>query len=221
MENEVLMTDKDYSHVMLIADRSGSMQGIAAEANAAIKQFMEDQAKEPGRITVDVIVFDDKIDVLAEHTDPSKVSGEVIEPRGLTAMNDAIGFGIKRLGRKLSLMKEDDRPGLVVVVIVTDGMENASKEFGPHQIREMVREQTEKWQWQFVFLAANIDTFGTAQNLGFDPMNSAGYVASASGVANSYSSLSTNMSRGRKMSAAGETADLAFSEEDREEAMGA
>lgn len=213
------MTDPTFTHIMLIADRSGSMHGIAGDMNGAILGFMEDQAKEDGTCTVDVITFDDKIDVLYENQAPDKVLGDVIQPRGSTALLDAIGFGITRLGRKLSVLPEEKRPGLVIVAVVTDGYENASKEYTYDQIKAMVEEQTNTWKWEFVYLAANVDAFGTGAAMGFAPGSTMGYAAASAGVGNTYGSLSKNASVSRGRVAKGQSANLTFSDEDRDAAM--
>lgn len=206
------MTDPNYTHLMLIADRSGSMQGVHTDVNGAIKKMMEEQAALEGKILVDVIVFDSTIDVVHESVDPTAVSGDVIEPRGSTALNDAIGMGITRLGRKLSIMAEDARPSNVVVVIATDGMENASREYSTDQVKALVTEQTEKWGWTFIYLAANVDAFGTGGGYGFNAATTMSMAGSGAGMSNGYWSASASVTRTRS----GLSAD--FTDEEREAA---
>ncbi len=90
-----------------------------------------------------------------------------MEPLGGTALNDAIGHMIVRLGNKFKTMPEDKRPAHVIVVIATDGAENSSREYTHAAVKQMVEEQTEKWQWTFVYLAANVDAFATGGAYGF------------------------------------------------------
>ncbi len=187
----------NYTHLVLVADRSGSMNGIHTDINGAIRKMMEDQAKEPGDITVDVIVFDDKIDVVYESVDPLDVSDEVIVPRGWTALNDALGMAIARTGRKISAMTEENRPSKVIVVVATDGMENASHEYSHEQIKAMVEEQTSKWNWTFMYMAANVDAFATGKAYGFAPGQTISFAASGAGGQSVYAATSSNITRTR------------------------
>lgn len=213
MESEILMKD-NYTHICLVVDRSGSMMTIYKDMNGAIVQLMREQAEANiGDITVDVITFDSDIDVVHENVDPLDVGENVIVPRGSTALNDAIGFAINRLGNKFRIMSERSRPDKVIVVVVTDGGENASKEYSQAQVKAMVEEQASKWNWTFMYLAANVDAFGTGAGYGFDATNTMGYVATASATHGSYSGLSANIARTRSGLASG------FTDEEREAAM--
>ena len=87
-------------------------------------------------------------------------------PRGNTALLDAVGRAIVETGERLSKMNEADRPALVVVVIITDGQENASKEFSRTKIKEMISHQQSAYKWQFTYLGANQDAFAEAGSLG-------------------------------------------------------
>jgi uncharacterized protein YegL len=214
MESEILMKD-NYTHICLVVDRSGSMMTIYKDMNGAILQLMQEQVDaQIGDITVDVITFDSDIEVVYESVNPADVIGNVIVPRGSTALNDAIGFAINRLGNKFKIMSEQSRPDKVIVVIVTDGGENASKEYSQAQVKAMVEEQTTKWNWTFMYLAANVDAFGTGAGYGFDATNTMGYVATASGTHGSYSGLSSNITRTRS------GLDSGFTDEEREVANG-
>ena len=162
------MTDPNFTHLALLVDRSGSMAPIASDMNGAISTMLAEHAKAPGKILVDVTTFDDEIEFPYRDVHPNDIAGDVLVPRGLTALNDALGRTIVSLGERLSALNENDRPGHVIFVIVTDGAENASKEFTTDQVSAMVTEQREKYNWEFLFLAANIDAFSTGATYGFD-----------------------------------------------------
>ena len=157
------MTNQDYTHLALIVDRSGSMQTIASDVNGAIKKLLEEQAQEPGTIKVDVATFDSIVEFVCTDVAPADVPEDLVNPRGMTALNDAIGQMINRLGNKFKTTPEDKRPAHVIVVIATDGLENSSREYTAQQVKEMVKEQTEKWQWTFIYLAANVDARPASQ----------------------------------------------------------
>ena len=196
-----------YTHMMLIVDRSGSMFNIRDDMNGAIVQLMENQAEEPGTLLVDVITFDTNIDIVHDNVPPLDVKHDVIEPRGNTALNDAIGVGVTRLGNKIRLMAEDDRPEHVIVVVVTDGMENSSKDWTHAQVKALVDEQTDRWKWTFMYLAANVDAFATGAGYGFAKGQTITFASSGESVSNVYAGLHANASRARRGDESGFTQD--------------
>ena len=197
----------DYTHICLIVDRSGSMFNIVDDMNGAIVQLMQDQAKEPGTCLVDVVTFDTEVDVVYDSADPLEVNDQVIKPRGNTALNDAIGIGVTRLGDKLRLMPEEERPATVIVVVVTDGMENSSMDWTHAQVRKLVERQTNTYNWTFMYLAANVDAFATGKGYGFAKGQTIAFAASADSVQSVYSGLSANATRARRGDTAGFTQD--------------
>lgn len=160
------MTDKDYTHIKVVVDRSGSMFSCRHDMTGALDAYFEDQAKESGKCLVDYSQFDSEYESVFEDKEISKAKA-VLNPRGATALNDAIGKATVSFGDKLAGMKEDERPATVIVVIVTDGGENASTEYTKESVKALVTEQQDKYNWQFVFLGANIDAFSVGGNFGF------------------------------------------------------
>lgn len=149
------MTNPNATHITLIADRTGSMQSVQSDAEGAINALLEDQRKLPDKCSLLLVDFDDM--------EPFRTvfDGEIqnsvdykLTPRGNTPLYDAIGKGIVTTGERLAALAEDDRPGKVIFVVQTDGQENASREFTLDRVNAMIDEQTEKWQWTFVFLAS-------------------------------------------------------------------
>jgi hypothetical protein len=207
------MTNPNLTHLALICDRSGSMHSIAGDMNGAIHTLLEDQAKGVGDIKVDVWTFDTKIDHPYADANPGDIKEDLILPRGSTALNDATGLAITKLGERFAALPEEERPGKVIVVIVTDGYENASHEWTHEQIKALVEKQTSEYGWEFVYLAANVDAFATGASYGYVGDNSMEYVASAAGVANAMRSASNYITNSRSGIVAG------FSDEDRAEAM--
>src|SRR3954470_4946345 len=160
------MTDKDYSALLLIIDRSGSMSSIRDEMVGSLTTLMREQAQQPGMLTVDVVTFDDRIETTHVQADPATLEVR-LEPRGMTALLDAIGIGVSEFGARLAAMPEHARPGTVVVVVATDGLENASHEWRPEVIKALLDQQREQYGWDFVFLGANQDAVTTGGELGF------------------------------------------------------
>ena len=156
---------------MLVVDRSGSMITTAERMTEAMNEFLEAQAALEGKCLVDYAQFDTKYEVL--YADRPVAEAEAfIHPRGATALLDAIGKATNDLGRKLRNLPEAHRPGKVLVVVVTDGYENASREFTPEAVRALVRQQEDTYQWEYLFLGANIDAVAVGNMYGFKKDNS-------------------------------------------------
>lgn len=206
------MTDQEYTHICMVVDRSGSMSTIASDMEGGIKTLLADQAKEPGYCLVDIVTFDTEVEFPFIDCRPDDVKGEIIRPRSSTALNDAVGMSIVRLGEKFARMAEEDRPAHVIFVVVTDGMENASREYTKEQVKALVEMQTEQYGWHFLYLAANVDAFATGADYGFAPSSTMPYNATAKGSKMSMASAS------RSMSATRSGLDADFTEEERKEA---
>lgn len=214
------MTDSNYTHVLFILDRSGSMDSIVNDANGGVETLLKEQAEQPGKIAVDVVTFDTLLDWPYENVHPSKVKGPLIVPRGGTALNDAIGVGVVKLGEYLAALPEEKRPGAVIVVIVTDGEENSSREYTHAMVKELVTKQTNEFGWNFVYLAANVDAFATGAGYGISKGSTMNFAPSAAGVTNSYAATSRNISGLRTSMSAGITGQtITFDDTDRDEAM--
>lgn len=181
------MTDKNYTHLLIISDRSGSMGApvyktaygvpswtsnsidfstVASNMEHALGSLFEEQALIEGKCLVDFVEFDNDSNIVYEDREISKATASII-PRGTTALYDAIGKAVTNLGIKLAALPEVHRPGHVIVAIVTDGYENASKEWTTKsRIKELIEHQTNKYGWVFTFLGANMDAVSEAQDYG-------------------------------------------------------
>lgn len=206
------MTNPDYTRISLIVDRSGSMDSIREDMDGAIKTYLEEQAKFPGKLEVDVTVFDSIVDTLYSGVKPNKVKFPLIVPRGLTALHDAIGITATKLGTELAALPEKERPGTVLVVVVTDGGENASQEY-KGAIAPIIKKQESEFNWKFIFLGANQDAVATAADLGIAKGSAITYNASAAGVSSVSASLSSYSTATRS------GLGYNFSDEEREDAL--
>lgn len=203
------MTDPNYTALLLIVDRSGSMQSIRDEMVGALTALLDDQAAEPGMLTVDVVIFDHEI--LRTHTlvSPAAVDIDLV-PRGSTALHDALGIAVTDFGATLAALPEHARPSTVQVVVVTDGHENASQEWTADAVRQLVRRQIEIYSWDFVYLGANQDAVLTARHLGFDDDSALTYAPAAGAI----DKLSVSTSRYLKDARRG--AKKGFSDDERD-----
>lgn len=161
------MTDSTYTAIQVVIDRSGSMYDIQSDAEGGLRSYIKDQRDEPGKATIRLVQFDDVYDVVYPSTDIQSAPDYTLSPRGSTALNDAIARTIIEFGDELAALPEDQRPGTVIFVIITDGMENSSKEFSTQAVKALVTAQQHQWNWNFVFLAANQDAVLTGSQYGF------------------------------------------------------
>lgn len=196
------MTDPNYTHVSVLIDESGSMSRLADDTIGGFNHFLQEQKALPGKMTLQVAKFSTQVRQLFSMQDVRTVSGldsETYSPAGNTALLDAVGGEIKRLGAALSALPDVQRPGKVLVLIITDGQENASREFTQKQISEMIKHQEDVYKWNFLYLGANVDAFTEAGNIGVRGSNAINYSASSRGVRDAYvaTSASFNSIRSR------------------------
>ena len=213
----------DYCHISIVIDRSGSMNSIASDTVGGLVNFVEEQKKVPGKATFSLMQFDDKFDNVYDFSDINNVdilSQYNFQPRGMTALYDAIGKSIVEVGESLSDMDENDRPSKVIFVIITDGAENSSREYSLSQVRKMIEEQTNKYSWEFVFLGANIDAEVVGTSFGMKAGNTITYAANAKGVDAAYSSVTSNLTAFRSSASLGSSYTF-FSQSDRDKQVDA
>ncbi len=182
---------KDYSHLVGILDRSGSVDEVINDMRRGYNTYLDKQAELAGKCTVTTVVFDDEITFIDDFVDihsATRLNTVNYFARGSTSLLDAIGKTINTVGGKLAALPEWERPEFVVVYVNTDGFENDSREFNKKQIAEMVKEQQEKYTWKFLFLGANIDSFTEATSLGI--AHSANYAQTSSGIMGMSNNLS-------------------------------
>lgn len=202
------MTNPDYTHILAIVDRSGSMFSCEADMRGGLDAFFKSQAELPGTCLVDYVQFDTVHEKVFEDR-PVSLAKAVLQPRGGTALLDAIGKSVTELGEKLAATAEDDRPGKVLVVIVTDGYENSSVDWSYDSVKAVVEKQTNEFAWDFVFLGANIDAVKVGGMFGVQADKSITFNTNKTGE--TMTSLSTYATTYRTAGAAA----AAFTDEDR------
>jgi len=161
---------KNHTDIICIIDRSGSMEPIRQDAIGGFNAFLKSQREIGiGTATLSLILFDHEYQKLLNNVpidDAYELTNTNYVPRGQTALLDAIGRAIDDAGDRYRNMNECDRPEKVLVCILTDGQENASREYRRERVKEMIEHQQSKYNWAFVFLAANQDAFAAADNYG-------------------------------------------------------
>jgi len=205
----------DLTDITLVIDRSGSMQSIRDDAQGGINAFIAGQSKTPGDVLVTLVQFDTEYEFLHRGVPVRDVPPYALEPRGGTALLDAVGRAINETGARLAKLPEPERPGLVIFVVMTDGQENSSREFTKAQIRKMIQHQQSVFNWQFTFLGANQDAFAEAGEIGIAAGGTADF--SASKVAGAWSATLAKVSRMRQARSDGDTVDNSFTQEERDD----
>lgn len=187
---------KDYCHILTIIDRSGSMGMLRQEVIGGFNNFLAEQKVVEGSATMTLVQFDDCYEVNYDFVniqDVPDLNEKTYVPRGMTAMLDAIGKAVTSTGVTLSKMKEEDRPERIVVLIQTDGQENASCEYTQEEIKEIITEQENTYSWEFVFLGANIDAVSVGGNIGIPVSKSMKNANNADGMKAAFASVSFNL----------------------------
>ncbi len=195
------------TELVFILDRSGSMCGLVSDTIGGFNSLIAKQKKEEGRAYVTTVLFDTRFQRLHDRVDLNSVEPMTEKdyvPGGCTALLDAIGEAIRHIAGIHRYARKEDLPAHTVFVISTDGMENASHRFSGERVREMIRHEQEKYGWEFIFLAANIDAAETAQRYGIDRGNAVDYRPDAQGTDAMFGSVSAaigQVRRGRNLQA--------------------
>jgi hypothetical protein len=186
---------ESYTHITVILDRTGSMECIRDDIIGGFNAFLEEQQKLPWKATMTLVQFDsqDPYEALCRFAPVAEVprlSRQVYVPRAQTPLLDAIGRGINDLDACLQAIPAGLRPDKIVVAIITDGQENASREFSRRQIERMIGEKTKQCGWQFAFLSSDLQAIEDARACGIAPDASLAYAHDGDGVKYSMSRLS-------------------------------
>lgn len=175
------------THISVILDRTGSMEDIREETIRGFNSFLKEQQGVPGLATMTLVQFDseDPYEVLHRAVPIGEVAGltaETYVPRASTPLLDAMGRGILDLDGCLKKMRAKERPGKVLFVVVTDGLENASREFTAKKVRALVNARTRRAKWQFVFMGTELGSITEAVDWGVQPQATMCFDRSADGA---------------------------------------
>lgn len=194
----------DYIHITMVIDKSGSMYQSRQDVVGGVQKIIDEQkSNKNGKCTISLYTFNDKVNEVFVGKDVNDVEDFKYSPDGMTAMNDGLGVAIDNTGKWLAAMNEEDRPSKVMVAVFTDGMENHSREYTLKQVQDKIKEQTEKYSWEFVYLGTDITTTKAADDLGFKFKT----YSSRKKLGNNYDIINTVTSCYRSMAATGATMD--------------
>ena len=160
------MTRSDLTHIYFLLDRSGSMQSIKSDIEGGFAAFVEEQQRATGECRASLAQFDDVYELVYADRPIADVPPLDLQPRNMTALHDAMGRFVTEAGQKLAALPEDQRPGTVIVAIMTDGLENASREWTHARVKELIEKQTRDYSWQFLYLGADQDAIEVGMSIG-------------------------------------------------------
>lgn len=195
---------KDLTELVFILDKSGSMAGLESDTIGGYNAMLDKQKQEAGECRLTTVLFDHRYKLLHDRIDLQAVcpiSQREYYVGGSTALLDAIGHTIHKIGSAQKHTAEDYRAEKVVVVIITDGEENASREYTAERARQMIEHQKSRYGWEFIFLGANIDAVETARHFGIDADRAQNFYADSAGVALNFHMVSETLSTYRQGSA--------------------
>ena len=215
------MSKEKYTHIAVVMDRSGSMQSIAHDMSGGLTTFIAEQKKVDGEATITLVRFDDRYERKVDWADIKSVSSFELQPRGGTALLDAMGKTMEFVREHIQNMPEADRPSRCVFVFITDGEENQSHEYTREQVFQMIsqlRDDNDRLgtQFEFTFLGANQDAIQAGSSMGVRAGSSLNYVATAAGASGAFDSLTETMTNYRTL----QSASFSYSDDQRSRSMG-
>ena len=181
--------EKQLVEIVFIIDKSGSMQGLEKDTIGGFNSFIENEKKKGITSLVTTILFDTNNSFLHQRESLEKVNPMTendYRAFGCTALLDAMGLAINYIKEAQEKDDVDNKPTKTVFVITTDGLENSSREYSYKQIKNLVNKTQKELDYEYIFLAANIDSFGEAERIGIDNKHTAQYECNSDGIVNHY-----------------------------------
>ena len=200
---------EDLTELVFILDRSGSMSGLEEDTIGGFNSVIEKQKRQSGKCLVTTVLFDSRVQTLHDRVELQQLRPMTREDYcvgGCTALLDALGGTIRHIANIHRYARPEDVPARTSFVIMTDGLENASRVFGSEEVKRMIRHEKEKYGWEFLFLAANIDAVETAERMGIQRDRAVNYHPDEKGIRMAYDAVDKVVSA-RRASAAPLSAD--------------
>ena len=195
---------KNLTELVFILDKSGSMSGLEKDTIGGFNSLLDQQRKVDGECVITTVLFDNRYELLHDRIDiraVQPITGKEYFVGGSTALLDAIGKTIHKIGTVQKNTTEEYRAEKVMFVIITDGEENASRHYSSAQIRQMIQHQKERYGWEFIFLGANIDAVETAGRFGIDADRAVDYVPDGEGTELNFRMMSETVATFRECGA--------------------
>jgi hypothetical protein len=190
------MTDKSYRHIIFVIDRSGSMAAIRDGMQSGFLEYLREQQVVPLRTTASLWQFDSVVESVCSFESLSTLEPYRLIPRHMTALYDAVGVAVTTEGELLEKLPEAERPGTVLVLILSDGLENYSHEYTGPQVRAMLERQQAEYGWEIVYLGTNQDAFKESAKLGVHVNSTLSYDNTSTGTQQAFAATSSMSTRG-------------------------
>lgn len=190
-KNKAEASGQKLTELVFVLDRSGSMSGLETDTIGGYNNLLKEQKESGYRVNVTTVLFDNQYELLHNNLDIQTINpltAKDYSARGSTALLDAMGRTItdKRTAIDLAASKPDK----VLFVVITDGLENASREFTLGKVKDLIEAQKKASGWEFLFLGANIDAVATAKAYGIDENHAVRYECDSRGLKTSYRAVS-------------------------------
>lgn len=160
------MSNQNLTLIAFLLDRSGSMQSIKSDVVGGFDAFLAEQRAGDGDCRVTLAQFDNEYEVVYHAMPVGDVPPLELNPRSSTALLDSMGKLITDTAAEIAALAEDDKPGSVIIAIMTDGLENASHEWTRPAIKSLVEQQTNEFGWEFLYMGADQDAVEVGKDLG-------------------------------------------------------
>ncbi|MGI6316837.1 MAG: vWA domain-containing protein [Christensenellales bacterium] len=192
---------KGLTELVFILDKSGSMSGLEADTIGGYNSLLVKQKAIAGECCVTTVLFDNSYELLHDRIDlraVTPITEKDYQVGGSTALLDAIGRTIHKIGSAQKNTAEDYRAEKIMFVIITDGEENSSREYTAEKVKALIALQKEEHSWEFLFLGANIDAVQTAGSFGIAPDRAVDYLADSRGTALSFKAVTSAVAKFRE-----------------------
>ena len=187
--------------IICILDRSGSMHDLAEDTIGGYNSFLEKQKQTPGKVEVTTVIFDDRYEKIVDAVDLQKVpelTSAEYYARGNTALLDAVGRTIRETLGKMEKDGICPAKRRVLIMIMTDGLENASTEYSKAQVKALIEATTKEYKWNYTFTGANIDSASEAGGIGINTRHAKNFDANRAGVTGAFSRMSEDAAEVRE-----------------------
>ena len=191
----------DVTELVFILDSSGSMESLTGDTIGGFNSILKEQSEKEGEVLVTTILFSGRSRMIHDRLpirDVPAMTESDYRAAGCTALLDAMGDAIRHIVNIHRYARPEDVPGETLFVITTDGMENASRRYSSEQIKRMVKHEEEKYGWEFLFLAANIDAVESAEQIGVDAYHAVNYLSDGCGTEAMYRTVNNAVSAKRR-----------------------
>lgn len=177
------------TEILVLVDRSGSMESIKNDIEGAFKNYLAEQKKLDGECYLTLAQFDTQYEIVYENRPIKEIDSFTISPRGGTALLDSLARLVDDSGKRFSALKEEDRPAKVVVLILSDGETNSDRYTNASQIKEKIKHQESKYSWSFIFIGTNFDAVTTGADYGIACASSLNFANTTSGINAAFSAV--------------------------------